>query len=176
MGKSNGRIWPYAIGLSITLVFGFCVATIVVTQTANIQESDAYMLKYQDADAKANDLIEAKIAFDKQYNVSFISKEITTEYSTFKYSVSDKNGNTLDNAKLTLAISRPETDEFNEKFETPIIKDKIYSFNDVKFSKPGVWNLLLKVEVGEDYRFYDVKVDTRKNAKVDMRIKKAYEF
>ena len=92
MGKSNGRIWPYAIGLSITLVFGFCVATIVVTQTANIQESDAYMLQYQDVDAKANDLIEAKIAFDKQYNVSFISKEITTEYSTFKYSVSDKNG------------------------------------------------------------------------------------
>ena len=77
---------------------------------------------------------------------------------------------------MILAISRPETDEFNEKFETPILKDRIYSFNDVKFSKLGVWNLLLKVEVGKDYRFYDVKVDTRKNAKVDMRIKKAYEF
>ena len=41
--KSNGRVWPYIIGLSITLVFGFCVATIFVTSRADVQESDAYI-------------------------------------------------------------------------------------------------------------------------------------
>ena len=176
MSKSNGRIWPYAIGLSITLVFGFCVTTIVVTQTANIQESDAYMTHYQDADANANDLIEAKIAFDKKYNVSFNSSEINPEGSILEYKVSDKEGNILNNAKLILAISRPETDDFNKKFDKPTIKDGVYSFSDVKFPKPGVWNLVLKVQIADDYKFFDVKVDTRKNAKVDIRIKDAYKF
>jgi len=176
MSKSNGRIWPYAIGLSITLVFGFCVATIVVTQKADIQESDAYMLKYQDADAQSNEIIEARIAFDKKYSVAFTSKDVKMEGSTFKYSVNDKDGVALNNAKLILAISRPETGEFNKKFDSPTIKDGIYTFNDVKFSRPGVWNLLLKVEVESDYRFFDVKVDTRKNAKVEIRIKDAYKF
>jgi len=146
--KSNGRIWPYAIGLSITLVFGFCVGTIVVTQTADIQMSDSYMTNYQDVDAKANDIIKAEIAFDKKYNVSFDSKEISSDNSTLKYSVSDKNNNVVNSAELILAISRPETDKFNQ----------------------------LKVQVSDDYRFFNVKVDTRKNAQVDIRIKEAYEF
>jgi len=176
MSKSNGRIWPYSIGLAITIVFSFCVMTIVVTQTANIQESDSFMLNYQDADAKANDLIKAEIAFDKKYNVLFTSRDVSIANSTFKYSVHDKNGAALNNAKLTLAISRPETDDFNKKFDNPIVEDGTYTFSNVKFSKPGVWNLLLKVEIDKDYRFFDVKVDTRKNAKVDIRIKDAYKF
>ncbi len=174
--NSSGRIWPYAIGAAITLVFGFCVATVVVTQKANIQLSDEFMTYYQDVDANANNFIEAKISFDKKYNVSFDSKEIKPEGSLLEYKVSDKQGNLLNNAKLTLAISRPEIDDFNQMYEKPSIKDGIYSFSDVKFPKAGVWNLLLKVEIADNYRFYTVKVDTRKNAKVDIRIKDAYKF
>jgi hypothetical protein len=35
-------------------------------------------------------------------------------------------------------------------------------------TKAGVWNIIAKVSVGDDYRFYNIKADTR--------IKEAFEF
>ena len=100
--KNDGRIWPYAIGGAITLVFGFCVATIVVTSKADIQKSNAYMTYYQDADSMANEFIEAKIKFDKKYKVSYINnglkdpKEIISAakegYNNFNFYMKNENG------------------------------------------------------------------------------------
>ena len=166
--NSSGRVWPYAIGGAITLVFGFCVATIVVTSKANIQGSDAYMTYYQEADAKANDYIKARIAFDKKYKVNYISKGISEKGSLISYSVSDLNGNPINNAKIILATSRPETNEYDQKLENPEVKDGIYTFKGALFPKVGLWNLIAKVNVGNDFRFINIKADTR--------IKEAFEF
>jgi len=168
MSKSSGRVWPYIIGGAITLVFGFCVATIVVTQSAHIQESDAYMTHYQDADAKANELIKARIAFDKKYNLEYLSQGIALKDSQVSYKITDKSGNPVNNAKLTLAISRPETSAMNKTYENPVVANGIYTFQGVDFPKVGVWNLIVKATVGEDYRFLNIKADTR--------IKEAFEF
>jgi len=166
--ESTGRAWPYILGGAITLVFGFCVATIVVTSKADIQESDAYMTHYQDADAKANDLIKARIAFDKKYKISYIGDGIGEKDSLVKYEIIDVDGNPVDDAVLVLATSRPETSKFNQKVENPKVEGGIYTFSGLEFPKVGLWNLILKVKVGDDYRFYNVKADTR--------IKEAFEF
>jgi len=163
--KNSGIIWPIGIATAIILVFSFCVGTVVITQSAHIQESDAYMTHYQDADAHVNDLIKAEIAFNKKYNLSFVTKKIIAKGTDLSYKITDKNLKAINNAKLTLAISRPESKEFNHTLENPIVKDGIYSFVGVKFPKAGVWNLVLKVEIDKNYRFYNVKVDTR-NKKV----------
>ena len=159
--KSSGRIWPYAIGAAITMVFGFCVATVVVTQKANIQPSDVYMTYYQDADANANGLIEARIAFNKKYTLSYISNGLSENGSNIVYKISDKAGNPIDNAKIKLAISRPETDEFSQTFESPSVENGLYTFQGATFNKAGVWNLIAKVEIGENSRYYNIKADTR---------------
>ncbi len=156
---SSGRIWPYFIGGSIILVFSFCVATIVVTQKANIQESDAYMSKYQDADKNANEIIRATISFDKKYKIEYIDGLALT--NSVSYKVTDSNAKTIDNAKVIISTSRPETKEFDQKLDNPQIKDGIYSFSDVKFPKEGVWNIIAKVEIGDDYKYYHIKADTR---------------
>lgn len=161
LSKSDGRIWPYAIGGSIIMVFGFCVATIVVTQSANIQESDAYMTHYQDADAKANDLIEARIAFDKNCKIEYISEGISESGSTLKYRVTDLNSNIINSAKLKLLITRPETQEFNQELQNPIVENGVYTFENVKFPKAGVWNIMARVDVGNLSRYYNIKADTR---------------
>jgi len=166
--QSSGRIWPYAIGASITLVFGFCVATIVVTQKANIQLSDHYMTYYQEADAKANDYIEARIAFDKKYNLEYISEKLTENGSKIVYKITDKAGNPINTAKVKLATSRPETHELNQEFESPSIDNGLYTFQGATFSKAGIWNLIAKVEIGENSRYYNIKADTRH--------KEAFEF
>ena len=168
MSKSNGRVWPYILGGAITLVFGFCVATIVVTSKAHIQESDAYMTNYQDADAKGNDFIKAKIAFDKKYTIEYIPKALQKSGSLISYRVKDKDGNVVTNAKIILATSRPETAEFNQKLENPTFENGVYTFSGAKFPKAGVWNLVAKVTIGDNYKFYNIKADTR-NAN-------AYEF
>ncbi|QSZ42802.1 hypothetical protein GJV85_11980 [Sulfurimonas aquatica] len=158
---SKGRIWPYSIAASIILVFGFCVATIVVTQSAEIQESDAYMSKYQVADLNANILIQAKIEFDKKYNVKYLNSTTLKEDTDISYKISDKNGNAVNDAVLTLAISRPETNKLDQTLSPTIVENGVYTFTDAKFSKAGVWNLILKVEIGKNYRFLNIKSDTR---------------
>lgn len=168
MSKSSGRIWPYAIGISITLVFGFCVATIMVTQKAHIQESDAYMTHYQDADANANKLIKAQIAFDKKYKIEYITDGIKEKNSVIQYRLTDKEANPINNAKIIVATSRPETAKFNQKLETPTVKDGVYTFSGAEFPKVGVWNIIAKVDVGDESRFFNIKADTR--------IKEAFEF
>lgn len=165
MKKSSGRAWPIGIAISITMVFSFCVGTVVVTQSANIQESDAYMTHYQDADANVNKLIKAEIAFNKKYNIIFQTKGITQKDSLLTYSIRDTKGNAVNNAELILAISRPEMSDFNTELKNPTIENGIYQFSGVDFPKEGVWNLVLKVKVAKDYKFYNVKVDTR-NKKV----------
>ena len=168
MSKMSARIWPYAIGASIVLVFGFCVATIVVTQSSNLQGSDEYMLKYQEADLNANTLIAARIAFDKKYKISYLSDGLQSSNSSLAYRVTDIDNNPIDNAELIVAISRPETSEFNKELTNPTHKDGVYTFSNLEFEKAGVWNFISKVKIGDDYRFYNIKADTR--------TKDAYEY
>ena len=161
MNLSSGKIWPYAIAGAVTMVFGFCVSTIFVTSKAYIQESDAYMTKYQDADANINDFIKAKIAFDKKYTIAYVPATLKADNSVVSYKITDKAGNVVKDAKLILATSRPETAKLDQKLSSATFHDGVYSFNGLKFPKAGVWNLVTKVSVGKDYRFYNIKADTR---------------
>jgi len=164
----SGKLWPYGVGIAITLVFGFCVATIMVTSKANIQPSDDYMVKYQEADAKANDYIQAKIAFNKKYNLEYITESIGGENPIIQYRVKSIDGKPVNNAEIVISISRPETSEFDQKLENPKIENGVYSFEGAKFPKAGVWNIIAKIKVGDDYRFLNMKTDTR--------IKEAFEY
>lgn len=157
---SSGKIWPYAIGSAITLVFSFCVMTVIVTTNANIQKSDDYMMSYQDADENANKLIKAKMLFNEKYSIKYISKGISSE-KPIEYKIVDKNNQAVNNAKIIIAISRPETHELDQKLEKFIVKNGVYSFNNAKFTKAGIYNIIAKVVIGKDYRFYNLKTDTR---------------
>ena len=159
--QSSGRLWPYAIGGAITIVFGFCVATVMVTSKADIQPSDAYMTNYQDADANVNKLIKSRIAFDKDYKLKFVSDKISQNGCDVKYALTTKDGKAVKGAKMLLEISRPEVETYTKKFDNPELEDNIYVFHDVKFPKVGIWNLVLKVDVGNESRFYAIKTDTR---------------
>jgi len=158
---SKGKIWPYSIAIAITLVFSFCVATIYVTEGSKIQESDMYMSKYQEADLHGNDLIEARIAFDAKYTLAYVTKTISGQHPVIEYKITDKNGVAVNNASVIIAISRSETDQYNKHLEHPTVKDGVYSFKVEKFAKPGVWNIIAKMSVGKDTRFYNMKADTR---------------
>ena len=105
MNLSNGRIWPYAIGASIIFIFGACVATIVVANTLPVEKSDTYMMDYHEADAKANEILESAIAFNKKYKIEYITDGLSTQGSTIKYRVTDIDSNPVNSAQIKVVVT-----------------------------------------------------------------------
>jgi nitrogen fixation protein FixH len=158
---NSTKIWPYAIGASILLVFGFAVATIVVTSTMPVEKSDIYMMYYQEADANANELIEARIAFDKKYNVEYITDTLSKKSTVIRYKVYDKNFNPVNSAKIKVIITRPNNHKDDQELNNPTVENGIYTFAPTTLPKEGRWNVMAKVNVDDLQRFYNVKADTR---------------
>ena len=161
MNKNSGIIWPYAIGISIALVFGAGIATIMVASKLPVEVSDANMMSYQEADANANELIEAKIAFDSKYKIEYINDNFSFNDTIIKYKITDNDSNVVNNAKFMLIITRPNTHKYDQEILNPSVKDGVYTFSSIKLQKEGRWNIMAKVNVGDLQRFYNVKVDTR---------------
>ena len=161
MSKSNGRIWPYAIGGSIILVFGFCVATIVITSKLPVEKSDTYMMGYHEADAKANDLIKARIAFNKSYRVEYITDGLSLDSSIIKYRVTDVNSQPVDSAIVKVVVTRPNNHKHDQELINPTVENGVYTFSAIKLPQEGRWDVMAKVNVGDLQRFYNVKADTR---------------
>ncbi len=161
MNLSNGKIWPYAIGASIIAIFGACVATVFVANTLPVQKSDTYMMGYHEADAKANELLQAKIAFEKHYKVEYVTEEFGTQKATLRYKISDKEANPIDNATIKVVLTRPNSHTYDQELTNPEVQNGIYTFAPITLPQEGRWDIMAKVSVGELERFYNVKVDTR---------------
>lgn len=163
MSLSNGRAWPYAIGASILFIFGACVATIVVTSNMPVEKSDTYMMGYQEADASANKIIEAQIAFDKKYKVEYIPNNLNVEKSVIKYKVYDGAFNPVNNADIKVVVTRPNNHKYDQELLNPTVENGVYTFSAITLAQPGRWDVMAKVNVDELQGFYNVKVDTRVN-------------
>lgn len=161
MKKNKGLIWPYAIGTSIALVFSACVATIIITSSLPVEKSDTYMMGYHEADAKANELIKARIAFDKKYKIEYVTDGLSLDKTTIKYRVSDVNSKMVDNANIEVVITRPNNHKHDQILKASSGKNGVYTFDSVTLPVEGRWDIMAKVNVGELQRFYNVKADTR---------------
>jgi hypothetical protein len=161
MPMSKINVWPYAIGISIALVFSFCVATIVVTAKAPVQESDIYMAKYQDADSRANEIIQARILFDKLYNIEYLS-DVNVDSTVVKYKITDKNMKPVNDAAIKVILTRADLNKDDIELTAPKVENGIYTFNTVKLPKAGRWNVMAKINIADNERFYNLKADTRK--------------
>ncbi len=165
---SSGRIWPYAIAASIIMVFGFCVATIVVSQQRPVENSDTYMMGYHQADTNANELIQARIDFDRKYKIAYITEYLSQENSIIKYRVTDISSKPVDNANIKVVVTRPNNHKHDQELLNPTVSNGVYTFSSVKLAEAGRWDIMAKVSVDDVQRFYNVKADTR--------AKEAYEY
>lgn len=160
MNLSNGRIWPYTIAVMIVLVFSFCVATVIITVNADVQMSDMYMDDYHQVDKDSNKIIEARIAFDKKYSVKYIADSLSSDDVSLRVVINDLESNPVNNAKLSVFMNRSEQD-LRVDFSEPTISEGVYAFKSVKLSREGVWDLMVKINIGDNYKFYSLKADTR---------------
>jgi len=170
----SGKLWPYAIALAITGVFFLGAWTIMETDKADIQLSNDYMTNYQNADADANNLIKSRIAFDKKYRLKYDTEQLKENGCDVKYKLINIDGKPVSDATMILVISRPEVATYTKTLKNSVFENGEYVFKDIKFPKIGRWNFMLKVKVGNDSRFYNVKTDTR--IKNDRSVQVASEY
>lgn len=154
-------IWPYSIAASIIFIFGACVVTVVIAIKLPVEKSDTYMMDYHQADADANELIEARIAFDKSYKIVYLSNGLNLDSGTIQYKVTDLDSNPVNSAKLKLVLTRPNTRDLDQTLSNPTVESGVYTFNDISLPVAGRWDIMAKVKIGEVQRYYSFKVDTR---------------
>lgn len=161
MFKNPGTKWPIIIAVSTLMVIGFSILTIKAAINNPVEMSDYGMQKYQEYDTNANDIINAKIAFDKKYSIAFITPQISEINATIAYRVSDKGGKAIDDAKIEVILTRPDTTKLDINLTNPTVSNGEYTFKSVTLPKQGRWDILAKVRVGNDQRYYNIKADTR---------------
>ncbi len=153
--------WPIGIALSFILIVGLIYATIVASLDYPIEPSDRNLLNYHEYDRNVNEIILKKLAFDKIYELSFVSEPIATSKTQIKYKLIDKHGKAIDNAVIKAMITRPDQNDFDIILENPKVVDGIYSFESVTLPKEGRWNVIASIKIGDDLRFLNLKADTR---------------
>lgn len=159
--KSAGKKWPWIIVLSTFLIIGFSIATVKVAMKNPVEMADYGMQSYHTYDDNANDIINAKIAFDQHYKVSFVTPQISQMKSVLVYEVKDVSGNPIDNATIEVVITRPDTIKLDLNLTNPSVLEGRYTFKAIDLPKPGRWDIMAKITVGENQRYYSLKADTR---------------
>jgi len=171
--NNSGKFWPYMIlgFLAIGITLG--VWTIKSTISLPVHESNEYMKKYQDADNSANEIIEAENLFDSKYNLELKGLEKSSfkpkflkrkphqyytlkESNNFSYKVTKKDGSAVNDANVTLLLTRPQTEK-DDKLISNIKSNGSgeYIIKDLKVQKPGRYILRLKVSLGKAVKYLD---------------------
>ncbi len=161
MSKNAGRKWPIIIALSILAVIGFSVATVKVAINNPVEMSDYGMQNYHEYDNDVNEIINAKIAFDKKYTIAFLTPQISEKGTVLVYQLRDKSGKAVNNAKFSVVLTRPNTTKLDLNLTAPTVDEGKYTFSAVELPKIGRWDILAKISVGTDQRYYNLKADTR---------------
>lgn len=157
---SNGKQWPIGIISSIIFIVIACAATVYVALLQPVQEDQDMMAGYHSLNTSANDIIMAGIKFNAKYNLTYVGKGVSLEGSSVSYKIEDMDAKPVNNAVVKVVLSRPVAGEEQVVLENPHVENGIYTFENVKVTKQGRWNILAKISIGDDYRHMNLKSDT----------------
>ncbi len=158
--------WPHMIVgfLLVGIVLGYW--TIKSAIAMPVQESNEYMLKYQNADININKILTKKKAFDKLYTINILDTKtmimtdninsnvqntklvsLKSGSNSFSYEVVGRDKTIIKDAKVTFLLTRPHTVKEDKLFENIPFIDGKYKISDVNITKEGRYTLQLRVKV-----------------------------
>ncbi len=174
MASNNDKktYWPHMIlgFLAIGVTLGFWTVKHAIGMP--VHESNEYMMKYQTADIDANQIREGQIRFDKRYNVKLEGMKLSdfkpehlkrkpgpivalSANNEIRYRVTDKAGNPVEDANVTLLLTRPFTEKDDQKFALKHEQGGYYTAQNVRIKKPGRYILRVRVQKGDATGFQD---------------------
>ena len=127
--KNQNRLWFAIVMGMLSFGIGMVIWTVKQAVSLPVQESNNFMLKYQQADMNINAILANKAKFDAKYSIELQNAVFMTlkeEYQNtnskrqqpkpvklikgknkFLYAIKDNNGNNVEDAKFTLSMIVP---------------------------------------------------------------------
>ena len=167
--KNQNRLW-FAIVMGM-LAFGIGMVIWTVKQAVSlpVQESNDFMLKYQQADMNINTIMENKAKFDAKYTIELQNREFITldeEHqntnskreqeqpvklkmgeNVFSYAIKNKHGENVKNAQFEFLLTRPFTRTEDKKENNVTIRNGLYVPKAVELEKKGRYTLQVKATI-----------------------------
>lgn len=157
MQNNTKTFWPHAIVLSIIAIVIACIATIVIALKNPVQMDNFYMDRYQNVDENINEIRDTHKRFESKYAVAFDNPNPRAMEDEFEFKITPKSAR-LPNFKTQILLTKPETNEFNEELSLTQQKEVLKTAK-VKLAKEGRWQILLKINDGEDTGFYKFDIN-----------------
>jgi len=169
MAKENKKksYWPHMIVgfLLVGITLGYW--TVKSATSIPVQESNDYMLKYQQADMNINDILKKKEAFDKAYRIEIVdvtmgitpvanSKVTKKEQSvllqkgtnSFHYKIITKDNTIVKDVNVTFLLTRPHTDKEDILRKEVPFKEGKYVVEEIPVQNAGRYILQLRATIG----------------------------
>ncbi|MDD3324446.1 MAG: FixH family protein [Sulfurospirillaceae bacterium] len=149
--KKERNYWPHTI---IAMILGVIVAggwTIAIALQNPVQMDTFYMEKYAKVDNNINEIIESQEKFFKKFDIVYSTMKFTQGQNSISLYIIDKiSQKRVENANISVLLSRPETNEHNLALPLQNGQDGIYTFGPFDIAKVGRWQILTKVKIDDD--------------------------
>lgn len=167
--------WPHMILGFLVLGITLSYWTVKSASSMPVQESNNFMLKYQIADMNINEIMEKKLAFDKQYSITITDAEtvemkdnihskrkeedhvkLVQGLNAFNYAIVAKDGTVIKDANVTFLLTRPHSVKEDQLVENIPFVDGKFRVTDINITKPGRYTLQLRAKVDESIGYSEI--------------------
>jgi hypothetical protein len=177
MAKKNKEktYWPHMILGFLFLGITLSYWTVKSASSVPVQESNEYMMKYQQADMNINEIIERKILFDKNYKIELLNVKMAVQEienakrakeeksvvlasgeNSFSYRVVNNDAVFMPDANVTFVLTRPHTVKDDMVVENIPIVDGIFKVSNISITKPGRYTLQLRAKIGDAIGYSEI--------------------
>jgi hypothetical protein len=149
--KKELNLWPHAIVGAIIFIFVACGWTVKIALDNPVEFDQAYLSKYDHVDGSINELRAGQKVFDGHFEVKHPLLRVEMDEATRLplQVVRKADGLPVEEAHITLLLTRPDTNAFNQEMEATKAENGTFFFGPVVLDKPGRWQLLTKIQIGE---------------------------
>ncbi len=177
MAKKNKEVsyWPHMIMGFIIIGITLGYWTVKSAISVPVQESNDYMLKYQQADMNINEILEKKALFDKSYKIKLLeAKRVLQELENakrakeenvvilshgenhFSYSITNKDNTFIADANVTFLLTRPHTRKEDVTVKNITVSNGRYVVDKINITKAGRYILQLRAKIGNAVGYSEI--------------------
>lgn len=157
--KSERNYWPHSIVAGIFAIVFACGWTIKIALDNPVEMDTFYMEKYQKVDENINTIIALQEKFNAKFDLKYSAQSFSMGVNSISLTLIDKqSGQEVENANILLLLSRPDSNKNNQSLKPTKVLKGTYIFEGLETQKPGRWQILTKIELGEfkGYNKYEV--------------------
>lgn len=147
--KSEHTYYPHVVvGMIIGCVIA-CAYTVKIAIDNPVEMDTFYMEKYQKVDSSINTILELQEKFNAKFDLAYSTEKFEMGQNSITLKLTDKSGQPVNDAGMTMMLSRPDSNKENKQLSPSKVENGNYTFGPFEITKPGRWQILSKIELGE---------------------------